>query len=198
MIDDVFTISLLGASDVQDRNCRDWPLLMAKYLQVGKSSRIRTMAFGYEGQGSTTWLSDGHAARIAGQRADVALLSFFADGSVPLCADPATNLANMYTFIDAIQAKRADTEIFLIRNWRMTAAREAATFSQLQDVYYTNYPIVQANRSNISILDFYVVSGLPSAHPDEWNVSDDIHPLLPWHQRVSIPMTAAALSPLVD
>jgi hypothetical protein len=198
MIDDVFAVSLLGASDVQDRNCRDWPLLMAKYLQIGKSSRIRTMAFGYEGQGSPTWITDGHVARIAGQRADVALLSFFADGSVPLCSDLATNLANMYTFVDAIQAKRADTEIFLIRNWRMTAAREASTFSQLQGVYYTNYPIVQANRSNISILDFYAVSGDPASHPDEWSVSDDIHPLLQWHQRVSIPMTAAALAPLVD
>ena len=197
MTDRIATIALLGASDVQDRNCRDWPLLMAKTLQIGKASRVRTMAFGYEGQGSPTWIADGHYVRMAGQRPDIALLSFFADGSVPLCPSLGANLVNMYAAVDAIQAARSDTQIFLMKMWRMTAAREAATFANLQGVY-GQYATVAANRSNVSVLDFYTASGDPASHPTEWDVADDIHPLLPWHERLSIPMTVAALTSLVD
>jgi hypothetical protein len=134
---------------------------------------------------------------MAGQRPDLVLLSFFADGSVPLCPNLATNLANAYTTIDAIRAKRADTPIGLLRNWRMTASREASTFAQLNGVYFTNYPTITANRTNISIVDCYTPSGDPATHPDEWDGIDDIHPRPPWHQRCSIPITYAWASPFI-
>lgn len=201
MMDRITTIALLGASDVADRNCRDWPLLMAKQLQIGKTSRVRTMAFGYEGMGSPQWITDGHFVRLAAQRCDIALLSFFADGSVPICPDLPTNLTNMYAAVDAIQAKRADTQIYLMKMWRMSATQEAITFAQLGGVY-GQYATVVANRSNVSILDFYTPSGLSTDHPDEWNLvgplADPIHPLLAWHQRCSIPISVAALAPLVS
>jgi hypothetical protein len=193
----VFTVATLSASDVKDRNCRNWTQLVARQLEIGKTSRVRMMNFGYEGQGSPQWIADGHYIRMAGQRPDAALLSFFADGSVPLCPNLATNLANIYSAIDAIRAKRSDTPIFLIRSWRMTASREATTFAQLNGVYFTNYVTAAANRPNVSILDFYTPSGDPATHPGEWDGVDDIHPLLTWHQRVSIPLTVAALAPLV-
>jgi hypothetical protein len=192
----VTTLAFLGASDTQDRNCRDWTLRLARELQVGKESRVRAIGFGYEGQGSPQWYADGHLTRLAGQRPDFALLSFFADGNPGLCPSLATNLANMYAAIDTIRIRRSDTKIYLLKMWRMSAAQEAISFPNLASVY-AQYNTVVANRANISILDFYSLSGNPALHPDEWDPGDPIHPLLPWHQRVSIPTAYAAIEPQI-
>lgn len=195
MTQETATFATLGASDVDDRNCFDSWRRIRNALQLGRTRRITRMSFGYEGQGSPTWRSDGHIARLASQRPDVALLSYFADGSPPLCPDLATNLAGMYADVDTIRAARPDTAIILLMMWRMSPTQEAITFPNLMGVYRTNYPLIAANRPGVSILNFYDASGLPADHPDEWGV-DTIHPLIGWWDRVAIPMAVERLGPM--
>jgi hypothetical protein len=195
MTQETATFATLGASDVDDRNCFDSWRRIRDLVQLGRTRRITRMSFGFEGQGSPTWRANGHIARLASQRVDVALLSYFADGSPPLCPDLATNLAGIYADIDTIRAARSDTTIILLKMWRMSSTQETITFPNLGGVYNTNYPQIVANRTNVSILDLYGPSGLPSEHPDEWGV-DTIHPLIGWWNRVALPLATAKLQPL--
>ena len=188
-------MATLGASDVDDRSCFDSWRKVRDELQLGRSRRITRMSFGFEGQGSPTWRANGHIDRLASQRADVALLSYFADGSPPLCPDLSTNLAGMYADIDTIRAARSDTVIILLMMWRMSPAQEAITFPNLMGVYRTNYPTVASNRPDVGILNLYDASGLPADHPSEWGL-DPIHPLYGWWRRVAIPMAVERLGPL--
>ncbi len=192
----LFTIGLLGASDVDDRNCREWPQRTANFLQIGKQSRVRTMAFGREGAGSTTWMAEGQTASLANMRCDVCLLSFFADAAVSFGISTATSLANAYTIIDDIRAKRSTTRIELMKMWHMPDAQEAITFPDLSD-YYDQYATIAANRSNVGIIDTYTAWGDPASNPSEFDVGDQIHPLLAGHVRVTIPIVSAALAPLI-
>jgi hypothetical protein len=192
----LFTIGLLGASDVQDRNHREWPQRMAGFLQIGKQSRIRTMAFGREGVGSTTWISEGRTAHLANMRCDVCLLSFFADAGSGIGVSLATSLANAYTIIDDIRAKRSTTRIELLKMWHMPDAQEATTFPDLSD-YYDQYTTIAANRSNVGIIDTYTAWGDPASNPSEFDAGDQIHPLLPGHLRVTIPTVSTALASLI-
>jgi hypothetical protein len=196
MSQNVFVIAALGASDWNDRNTRDHPNLLGRSLQIGKTSRVRMGTFGREGVGSPTWISEGRTAAIAGAMPDVALLSFFADASSALGISTSTSLTNILAIIDAIRAKRSSTAIFLMKMWHMPNAQEAATFPNLAN-YYANYPTVVGSRSNVAIIDTYTAWGDPALNPSEFDPSDQIHPLLPGHLRVTIPVVSAALAPLI-
>lgn len=186
-----FTFGLLGASDVQNRNCREWPLLLAQALQVGKTRRVERAAFGKDN--SVANIADGSAQRLADMRADAVLLSFYKDANGTV--SPSASLTNMYAVVDCIRAKRSDTAVFLLKTWRLPAAAEASTFPSLSS-YWANYATVQANRSNVSIIDAYTAWGDPALYPSEFG-SDQLHPLLPGLQRVTIPTCLASLAPLV-
>jgi hypothetical protein len=197
MANTVKHIGLMGASDVQDRNCRNWPLLMVNELQVGNSYRIRHSAYGYEGQGSTAWIAGNYHLRMAQAKLDVAVLSFFADGAVGLAPDGVNGAFTRWIdIIDLIRDHRADVPIFLLRNWRMDAATEASTFAQLAAVY-AKYTDVVSIRDDVTIIDVYAAWGDPDDHPEEYDVSEPIHPLLAGHIRVTIPTVVAALTELV-
>lgn len=192
---DVFHIAMLGASDINDRTCRNWPILFRNNVQNGKTKRVRVSTFGFEGQGSKLWLTAKYDIRLANVMADVVCMSFFADGnSVGLSTSTAENLANIYAFVDAVRTKRSTIPIYLLKMWRCPA--EASTFPNLSNVY-GNYTIVQANRSNISIIDCYTAWGDPALHPEEYDAGDQIHPLLSGHQRVTLPVVTAALASLI-
>ncbi len=192
----VYTVGLLGASDVQDRNCREWPQRMANYLQIGKTQRVRTIAMGREGASSTTWISEGRTAQLGNMKCDVVLLSFFADAATTLSTPLANSLANAYAIIDDIRAKRSTTKIYLMKMWHMPDAQEASTFPNIA-AYYSQYSTIAANRSDVGIIDTYTPWGDPALNPSEFDVSDQIHPLLPGHLRVTIPTISAALAPLI-
>lgn len=195
MAQSVFVAGMLGASDINDRNTRNWPNLLARELQIGKTSRVRTITFGQEGVGSPTWITNKNHLSLANTMPDVAVLSFFADASSALGISTATSLANIYTVVDAIRAKR-NCPIILIKMWRMPAASEAASFPNLAN-YYANYATVAANRTGISIVDCYTAWGDPALNPSEFDAGDQIHPLLAGHQRVTIPVVKTALASLI-
>lgn len=187
-----FTIGLLGASDVQNRNCRDWPLLMVRQLQVGKTSRIVRAGFGKET--SSANIADGSAQRLIDMRADVAIISVYKDANGAVT--PAQSLTNTYSIIDGIRAKRADTAIFLLKTWRLAAASEASTFPNIAAIW-ANYDTVVANRTGVQIINAYGAWGDPALHPEEYDAGDPLHPLLAGLQRVTIPTAVAALAPLI-
>lgn len=187
-----FTVGLLGASDVQNRSCRDWPLLMVRQLQAGRASTIVRAGFGKET--STANITDGYAQRLIDMRPDIAIISVYKDANGAVT--PAQSLTNMYTIIDGIRAKRADTAIFLLKTWRLAAASEASTFPNLSSIW-ANYATAAANRSNVQIIDAYTAWGDPALHPEEYDAGDPLHPLLAGLQRVTIPTAVSALAPLI-
>lgn len=197
MVSTVFHVGFLGASDVQDRNCRDWPHRLVNALQAGKTQRVRHSAYGYEGQGSAAWISANYHLKMAQAKLDVAVLSFFADGSTSLAPDGVVAAyARWLTIIDLIRTHRPSAPIYLLRNWRMPAATEAASFTQLAAVY-AKYTDVVANRTGVNIIDCYAAWGDPALNPSEFDAGDQIHPLLAGHLRVTIPTVSAALAPLI-
>lgn len=196
MSQDIFTIGFLGASDVQDRNARNWPNLLGSMLQVGKRSRVRVYTTGYEGQSSLQWFAAGEHIKCANQAPDVAMLSFINDANPAQGISVAQSLANVYTEVDLVRARRSTTRIYLMKMWRSDAVTEAATWPNRAAIH-ANFDTVAANRANVSVLDFYTPSGNPASHPDEWDPADPVHPLLQWHQRVSLPLSYAAIEPLI-
>lgn len=194
MAQNVFVVGGFGASDVNDRNNRNWPNFLAQTLQNGKSTRVRVDTFGDEGQSSVTWITDKRHLRLADTMPDVACLSFFTDANSGFGVSTATSLANIYTVVDALRAKR-NMPIYLLKMWRLHAAEESATFPSLAS-YYANYATVAANRSGIATIDCYTAWGDPNLHPEDWG-SDLLHPLLSGHLRVTIPTIAATLAPLI-
>lgn len=194
MSQSAFVIGLLGASDINDRNNRNWPNFLTQALQHGKTSRVRAVAFGYEGQCSSDWINDKRHLRLADTMPDVALLSFFADGNAGFGLSTAASLANIYTVVDVLRAKR-DVPIYLLKMWRLRAAQENASFPNLAS-YFANYATVAANRSGVATIDCYTAWGDPNSHPEEWG-TDLLHPLLSGHLRVTIPTLSATLAPLI-
>ncbi len=192
----VFAIGMFGASDINDRNNRNWPNLLTRVLQIGKTSRVRADTFGFEGQGSTQWLADNRHLYLADTMPDVALLSFFADGAPGFGISTSQSLTNIYTTIDALRAKR-NMPIYLLKMWRMPTAQETISFPNLAAMY-GNYPTVVANRSNVGIIDCYTAWGDPALHPEEFDVGDQVHPLLNGHLRVTIPTISAAIAGLIS
>jgi hypothetical protein len=195
MTQPVYTIGLLGSSDVQSYSCRDWPLRMCKNLQTGRTSFIKRIGFG-TALGSSLDISSGAVAKLAAMRCDAVLLSFYKDAAPSLSISAAQSLTNMYTVIDAVRAARSDTAIFLLKTWRLEAATEASTFPTLAS-YWASYATAAANRSNVGIVDAYTAWGDPALHPEEFDAADPLHPLLNGVQRVTLPQAQAALGPLI-
>lgn len=194
MSQQVFSIGLLGSSDVQSYSCRDWPLRLCQNLQAGKTSQVRRLGFG-TARGSSLDISTGAVDSLAAMRCDAVLLSFYKDAAPTLNISPAQSLNNMYYAIDAIRAKRADTAIFLLKTWRLQAASEAATFPNLA-AYWARYETAASTKA-VGIVDAYTTWGDPSLRPEEYDSVDPLHPLLAGLQRVTIPAAQAALAPLI-
>ena len=94
---------------------------------VGRTSFIRHIGFGTS-NGSTLDISSGEVAKLVSMRCDAVLLSFYKDAFALFSITAAQSLANMYTTIDAIRARRSDTAIFLLKTWRLQAEDEATIF----------------------------------------------------------------------
>ncbi|KRA42084.1 SGNH/GDSL hydrolase family protein [Devosia sp. Root635] len=195
MTQTVYTVGLLGSSDVQSYNCRDWPLRMCRNLQAGRRSFIRRIGFGTS-LGSSLDISSGVVAKLAAMRCDAVMLSFYKDAAPSLGISAAQSLTNMYTTIDAVRAARSDTAIFLLKTWRLEAATEASTFPSLAS-YWASYATAAANRSNVGIIDAYTAWGDPALHPEEFDPAEPVHPLLAGIQRVTLPQAQAAIGPLI-
>lgn len=191
----VFHLGLMGASDVQDRNHREWVRLLCEDLQTGKNYRVRHSSFGYEGMGSNGWISGGWHTKMANAACDACIIAVLADGSPALGGTPANSQSNMLTIIDALRARR-NMPIFLLNSWRMPAATEAATFSQYASIRSNNTTIAGL-RSNITILDNWTNWGDPSLNPSEFDAGDQIHPLIAGHKRCTIPLVKTAIASLI-
>lgn len=196
MSQNVFTIGMMGGSDVVDRSCRDWPRLLQNRLQIGKQSLVKAITFGHEGEGSVQWFARKEHVMLANQVPDVAIISFINDGNPAQGISSATSLSNMYTVVDLIRARRSSTKIYFIKMWRLPPATEAAVIPNISQVF-ANFATVAANRANVGIIDCYSLTGNASDHPDEWNLPGDIHPLLPWHHRLSIQLCYDLLEPMI-
>lgn len=189
------SIAIVGASLTMDRNANNWPNVAARELELGKSSRVKIMLAGKEGQASSSWLSAGWASKVAAVRPHVVVLDMTADANSGQNISVAQSLANTYAFIDAIRANNPNVPIFLFKANHMRS--DATQFANVLN-YYSNYAVVQANRPNVFILDTYTPWGNPAVHPEEYANGDGVHPLFNGNRRVSIPEFVSAVGPFVN
>jgi len=185
------TIGIVGASLTMDRNANNWPNVVARQLTIGKQSQVKMLLAGQEGKGSNDWIAAGWHSKVALARPHIAIIDGTADANPGFGISTAQALANLYTMIDAIRANNSSVPIFLFKANHMRS--DATQFANVLN-YYANYATVQANRSNISIIDTYTPWGDPALHPSEYDAVDPIHPLYAGSSRVTIPTTVTALS----
>jgi len=188
------TIAWIGASLGMDRSANNWPQIMAAGLRVGKSSPIQVATFGKEGTASNYWISAGWVDRCAAIRPDIVLYDATPDANTAQNVSLAQSLANMYAMVDTIRAKNSAAKIFLCTMNHMRS--DATQFANVTS-YYAQYATVEANRSDVGVIDCYTAWGDPSIYPAEYAADDPIHPLLAGNLRVTIPVISAALSPLI-
>ncbi len=193
---EAFTVSIgmLGASLMMDRNANNWPNMLAARLELGKATRVRMLLAGKEGTASNYWLSSGWVAAMARVRPHLVIVDMTPDANAAQGISVAQSLANLYAIVDAIRANNPTVPIFLFMANRMRA--DATQFTAILS-YYANYSIVQANRSDIHILDTYTPWGDPALHPDEYLPADPIHPLYSGNLRVTIPVALSEIAPYV-
>lgn len=189
------SIAIIGASLTMDRNANNWPNVAARELEFGKSSRVKIMLAGKEGQASSSWLSSGWASKVAAVRPHVVVLDMTADANPGFSISTSQSLANIYTFVDTIRANNPNVPIFLFKANHMRP--DATQFANVLN-YYANYAVVQANRSDIFILDTYTPWGNPALHPEEYANGDGIHPLFSGNTRATIPAFVSAIAPMVN
>lgn len=187
-------IAWIGASLGMDRSANNWPQMMLARLRVGKQPPIQFAAFGKEGAASSYWLSAGWVERAAAVRPDIVLYDVTPDANPGQGVSLAQSLANMYAAVDAVQAKNANAKVFLCTMNHMRS--DATQFANVTN-YYAQIDTVIANRSNVAKIDCYTAWGDPSLYPAEYSAGDPIHPLLAGNLRVTVPVVAAALSPLI-
>lgn len=181
-----FGMATFGASLTMDRNACNWPVQVARKMQIGKSEHVHAANFGREGNGSNVWIVEGWHTRMAAIRPDVALIDMTADGNPPN-ASVSQSLANTYTIIDAVRAANPNCGIYLLKMMKMPGD---AVFSQLGSIH-ANLLTVAANRPDVTIIDCY--SG--AVRPSEW--LDQYHPLWSGVSRVIVPAVIAAVSPRI-
>ena len=188
------SIGFIGASLLMDRTANNWPNVAARQLQIGKQSQVRVLLSGKEGTASNYWIANGWHTALAQTRPHIAIIDMTPDANAGQGISVAQSLANTYTMIDVLRANNPSLPIFLFKANHMRA--DATQFTNVLS-YYANYVTVQANRSNIGIIDTYTPWGDPSLNPNEYSAGDPIHPLFSGNIRVTIPVTVASISPLV-
>lgn len=188
------SMGILGASLTMDRNANNWLNVAAYQLEMGKTSRVRMMLAGKEGTASNYWISSGWVTVLARVRPHLVIIDMTPDANTGQGISVSQSLANLLTIIDTIRTNNPNVPIFLLKPCRMRA--DATQFSNVAS-YYANYATVQANRSNIGIIDAYTPWGDPALNPGEYAASDPIHPLFAGNVRVSIPATVTALSSFI-
>lgn len=188
------TIGIIGASLTGDRNANNWPNVAARALQVGKVSDVKVILAGQEGKGSNDWIAAGWHTRLALVRPHILVIDGTPDANPGFGISVSAALANLYTMIDAVRANNPSAPVFLMKPVRMRA--DATQFANV-GAYYANYATVQANRSNVSIIDAYSPWGDPALNPSEYAPADPVHPLFSGNARVTIPAFVSALAPLV-
>ena len=189
----VFDIAILGDSLTKDRNARNWPIYLEHYLQSGKSQRVRTYLFGQEGTNSSTGLTQ--YTPMIGLRPRVAVIAYINDANAAVIS-LATSLSNYNTIINNLKAGSPSTAIYVASISRPTAASEAATFANIAGLQ-TQLASITTNQSLAGFIDGYTAWGDPALNPSEYDVGDGIHPLLPGHLRVTIPLWASVFAPLI-
>jgi hypothetical protein len=189
----VFDIAILGDSLIKDRSARNWPIYLEHYLQSGKSQRVLTYLFGQEGTNSTTGLTQ--YTPIIDLRPRVAVIAYINDAN-SAAISLATSLSNHNTMIDAIQAGSPETAIYVASICRPTAAAAAASFPNLFSLQ-TQLASIATNQGLAGFINGYAAWGDPALNPTEYDVSDGIHPLLPGHIRVNLPLWSSVFTPLI-
>lgn len=186
----VFDIAILGDSLVKDRNARNWPILLESYLQSGKSQRVRTYLFGQEGTNSSTGLTQ--YTPMIGLRPRAAVIAYINDANAATIT-LATSLANYNTIINSIKSGSPSTSIYVASISRPTAAAASATFANLSGLQ-TQLASIATNQGLAGFIDGYTAWGDPALNPSEYDSGDGIHPLLPGHLRVTIPLWASVFA----
>lgn len=185
-----FDIAIMGDSLTVDRNARNWPFLLEKYLQVGKSQKVRACTFGHEGQNSNWGLAN--FAPMLNQKPRVALIGFINDANSAVIS-LSTSASNTNAMINQMRVASPDTLIYLMTVAKPTAASAAVSFPNLTglDAQLSNIATAQG----VGFIDCRSAWGAPIA--SEYDPSDGIHPLLQAYLRVTIPVVSAVLTPLI-
>lgn len=186
----VFDIAILGDSLIKDRNARNWPIMLEDYLQVGKSQRVRTYLFGQEGTNSTTGLTQ--YTPMIGLRPRVAVIAYINDANAAVIS-LATSLSNYNTIINNLRAGSPATSIYVASISRPTAASAAATFANLAGLQ-TQLANIVVNQGLAGFIDGYTAWGDPALNASEYDAGDGIHPLLPGHLRVTLPLWSSVFA----
>jgi lysophospholipase L1-like esterase len=186
----VFDIAILGDSLTKDRSARNWPILLESYLQSGKEQRVRTYLFGQEGTNSTTGLTQ--YLPMVGLKPRVAVIAYINDANAATIS-LATSLSNYNTIINTIKLNSPLTAIYVASISRPTAAAAAATFANLSGLQ-TQLASIATTQGLAGFIDGYTAWGDPSLNPSEYDVGDGIHPLLPGHLRVTLPLWSSVFS----
>lgn len=184
-------IAIMGDSLTVDRNARNWPFLLEKILQTGRSQKVRTCTFGREGQSSNWGLAN--LSPVLKQKPQIAMIGFINDAN-PGAISLATSASNTVAMIDQIQTASPSTAIYLVTVAKPTDAAAGSIFPNLAALDAQLSSI--ASTQGVGFINCRAVWGAPIA--SEYDPSDNIHPLLPAYLRVTIPVIASALGPLVD
>lgn len=186
----VLDIAIMGDSLTVDRSSRGWLFMLEKYLQIGKSQKIRTCTFGHEGQNSNWGIAN--FAPMLNQKPRVALIGFINDAN-SAAISLSTSASNTNAMVDQMQMASPSTSIYLMTVAKPTDAAAAVTFPNLVSLDTQLASIATAQ--GISFIDCRGAWGSPIA--SEYDPSDGIHPLVTAYLRVTIPIIAAALGPLI-
>ena len=185
-----FNIAIIGDSLTKDRNARNWPMHFEHLMQVGKSQRVRTHLFGQEGTASNVGLTQ--YGPILKLKPNVFVIAYINDAN-PGQLSLATSLANYNTMIDAMQAASPSTLIYVASISRPTGTAAAVSFPNIGGLQ-TQLAALVTSQSLAGFIDGYTAWGDPALNPTEYDPSDGIHPLLPGHQRVTLPLWASVFA----
>lgn len=195
-----YDIALIGTSLITSHKDRNWHLALARYMQPGKSKRIRTHSLGQNGA-TSSWGRD-NTGPVTRLRPDAVLIEFVNDAlaseqaPAPAGMTPALSAANFGAIIDAVRNAAPDTAIYLMTLIRPRADAAEAVFPTLAS-YYGLLPALALTKG-VGMIDCYAAWGDPALHPEDFPEDDGAHPNLSGYLRVSIPTIAAQLAPLID
>ncbi|NML73081.1 SGNH/GDSL hydrolase family protein [Rhizobium sp. S-51] len=176
-----------------DRSSRNWPFIMEKKLQIGRSVRVRTITTGREGQASGWGLAN--IGPIADVRPDMTIIGFINDAN-PVQLTISQAESNYRAMIAAVRAKAPASVIYLATFSQVMPAARTSPFSNLTALD-SMLPNV-ASSEGVGFINVRGAWGDPTAHADEFTEADPIHCLLSGHLRVTVPVVSAAVAALLD
>lgn len=191
---DIFDIAIFGTSITTELNNRNWPEELRKYLQIGKRSAIRTYPVGKGSQNSSWGLAN--ISRVTNLKPRAVLIEFVNDGHNLIGVPVIQSRANFETMIGAIRSASPITQIFLMSLVRPTAEYITTYYPNLP-AYYAEWAAIAAE-NGLGFIDCYHAWGDPAVHPEETAPpADGVHPSIEAYKRVSIPVIASTIGPLI-